>query len=155
MSLKSCKSTCKRILDILRKSFVEEFARKSAIRKDNDILFIEGIDQPTAEMVLVKKILIDNQAVRLLIDEVQNKAVPELKANMSSLKSVLSAPNEFLVKLMSTKQLTCLCLNVLKLIPDKFKLSKLAMRQILTMSDDQNFTEYLSQVSLSNLLFRE
>ena len=96
-----------------------------------------------------------NYRLNLLIDEVQNKAVPELKANMSSLKSVLSAPNEFLVKLMSTKQLTCLCLNVLKLIPDKFKLSKLAMRQILTMSNDQNFTEYLSQVRFSNLLFRE
>ena len=41
-TLKKCVSTCKRILDILRKSFVEEFARKSAIRKDNDILFIEG-----------------------------------------------------------------------------------------------------------------
>ena len=77
----------------------------------------------------------------------QDEIVPELKANISSLKSVLGAPNDFLVKVMGFKQLGCLCLNVLKLIPDKFKLAKSSMRQILAMSGDQDFTNYLNQVS--------
>ena len=146
-SLKNCMSSCKRILDVLRKSFVEEFARKSAIRKNNDVLFIEGIDQPTSEMILVKKILLDNQVIRLLTEDLKDgDVVTELKANMSSLKSVLAASTDFLVKILSAKQLACLCLNVFKLVPEKFKLSKLAMRQMLTLSGDPIVIEYLKQV---------
>ena len=152
--MKGCISSCKRILDVLRKSFVEEFARKSAIRKDTDILFIEGVDQPSAEMVWIKKILIDNQVIRLLTEDIRDE-VPELKANMSSLKSVLGASNDFLVKLMSAKQVTCLCLNVLKLIPGKFKVSKLAMRQLLALTDDQTVVEYLKQVGFSVYYIQE
>ena len=51
------------------------------------------------------------------------------------------------MKLMSVKQITCLCLNVLKLIPGKFKVSKLAMRQLLVLNEDQDAVEYLNQVS--------
>ena len=142
-------SLCRRILDMLRKSFIEEFARKSAIRKNNDVLFIEGIDQPTSEMILVKKILIDNQVIRLLTEDLKDnndQVVIELKANMSSLKSILTASTDFLVKILSVKELACLCLNVFKLFPGKFKLSKLAMKQLLTLSNDPIVKEYLKQV---------
>ena len=144
--MKGCISSCKRILDLLRKSFVEEFAKKSAIRKDTDILFIEGVDQPTAEMVWIKKILLDNQVIRSLTEDIRDEA-PELKANMSSLRTVLNASKDFLMKLMSIKQVTCLSLNVLKLIPGKFKVSKLAMRQLLVLNEDQDAVKYLNQVS--------
>ena len=64
----------------------------------------------------------------------------------SSLKSILAASTDFLVKILSVKELACLCLNVFKLFPGKFKLSKLAMKQLLTLSNDPIVIEYLKQV---------
>ena len=147
-SLKRSILCCKNILDTLRNAFVEEFARKSAIRHQKDVLFIEGIDSPTPAMVLAKKILLDNETVIGLLEEIKDQE-PNIKSNVSALRSVLEAPDDFLANQMSGAQLASLCLNTLKLLPSKFKVCKLAMKHLLALEDNKSAIEFHSKHSVS------
>jgi hypothetical protein len=117
LSRKRSISACKKILDLLKKSFVEEYARRSVIRHESDILFVEGQEMPTQDQIAVKRLLIDNEFIiemanGTIMDTFPTKEV--LKANSNSVKSVLrDASADFLLSQLSAKGLTSLCVNVL------------------------------------------
>ena len=123
-------SACTRILDILKASFIEEYSNKSAIRPDNDVVFIEGFEDPSEEIIVANRILLDNEFVRALTEKfMKNEKFGNeiLETNYISLEKVLSAPHGFLVKQLKEERTINLLINTLKIYSHKSKLINYAL----------------------------
>ena len=139
--LKKCLSLCKKILENLRVSFEEEYARKCTLQQESDVLFIEGVENPTAQMVAVKKILLDNLFVQALTAaNVSDLEKDGIKSNRQAVKRVLSEETQFLSNQLTNEGLLYFCLNVLKLYPYKLKMVKDAIFHI-NAADKSSFPE--------------
>ena len=146
-NLKQCIVFAKKVLNNLKAAFVEEYARKSAIRHEKDVLFIDGVEKPSAEMIQAKSILLDNETIRGMLDELKENG-SRSKETLSALRTVLTTSTPFLIKLVNPVQAANLCLNCLKFFPGKFKVAKKAMNHLMALSSEESVVSYLRQQSV-------
>ena len=135
---KRCVSICKKILDWLRKSFAEEYSRKCTLQSQSDILFIQGVEEPTAEMVAIQKTLMDNQFVQAMTAVITDIDKGTVKSNRQAVKLVLQGSTSFLQSQMTASGLRQFCLNVLELYPKKLKMAKEAITHIHQTENNDN-----------------
>ena len=159
--LKSVSSTCTKILDNLRTSFVEEYSKKSYIRPENDIVFVEGYENPSEEIVVAHRTLMENDFVRnftekLMGDDCNTLEKDILQSNYNPLLKVLLAPNEFLIKQLKHEEIVNLLVNALKSYSHKPKLIGIALKKLKTLMVCANaeFKDYVDKLFLrTELLF--
>ena len=138
---KQCVSLCKKILDVLRRSFEEEYSRKCTLQQESDILFIEGVDNPTTQMIDIKRTLLDNTFVQAMTAVILDIDKDTVKSNRQAVKMVLEGSTSFLHSQMTSNGLRQFCLNVLDLYPKKLKMAKEAISHIHHLDSVSETTE--------------
>lgn len=158
--LKSVCSTCTKILDILRTSFVEEYSKKSHIRPENDIVFVDGYENPSEEIVVAHRTLMENDFIRnfteKLMGDCNTLEKDILQSNYNPLLKVLLAPNEFLIRQLKHEGTVNLLVNALKSYSHKPKLIGIGLKKLKTLMALANteFKDYVDKLFLrTELLF--
>ena len=159
--LKSVSSTCTKILDNLRTSFVEEYSKKSYIRPENDIIFVDGYENPSEEIVVAHRTLMENDFIRnftekMMSEECNTLEKDLLQSNYNALLKVLLAPNEFLIRQLKQEGIVNLLVNALKNYSHKPKLIAIAFKKLKTLMTLANseFKNYADKLFLRpELLF--
>ena len=149
--MKGAISACTKILDVLRTSFVEEYSKKSAIRPENDVVYVEGYEEPSEEVINANRILMQNEFVRDFTEKlfVRSKLNTEsIDVNYKPILKVLQAPDEFLLKQLGVENTVNLLVNALKHYQQKPKVIKLGLTMMKRMSSNSTLKKYLEQTSL-------
>ena len=148
-------SECKRILDILKNKFVEEYAAKSVIKSEVDLLFVDGVEMPSAEQIAIKRLLVDNEFIAKLASTSPEILTSErdletkLKDNANAVKVVLGGNPDFLLSQMPPENLVFFMANVLTLYARKHKVITPALEAWTTLSTNTDVIKSADNVSIN------